>query len=201
MAFGQRVPSVGGRLTTLATGREATQAPSDEFLTELGLRALREAYDTMSARSRTTPGTRPPPTTEQTRGLASMRAPGGPPGGSMYTHDRLGNLNSLSDSAAAGWRLEQGFRARSPNRIELEMASLGARRFGGEGLRAAARNVAEDTVGRRRQEFMRARVGQGQRNQRQRPRIPRPMEQVSGRSPTRGIQQFDPRAAYGGLMS
>lgn len=184
MAFGQRVPSVGGRLTTLATGREATQAPSDEFLTELGLRALREAYDTMSARSRTTPGTRPPPTTEQTRGLASMRGPGGIPGGPMGRNLGAGML-----------------RGRGVPTIGGNGANWGGLPMGGEGLRTAARNVAEDTVGRRRQEFMRARVGQGQRNQRQRPRIPRPMEQVSGHSPTRGIQQFDQRAAYGGLMS
>ena len=73
MAYQDRAPTVGGSLATMASGPEATQAPSDEFLTELGLRALRQAWDTMSERSRTVSGTRPAPTTEQTQALAGMR--------------------------------------------------------------------------------------------------------------------------------
>tara|TARA_R110000765_G_scaffold26370_3_gene64451 strand:+ start:1444 stop:1965 length:522 start_codon:yes stop_codon:yes gene_type:complete len=172
MAFQDRAPTVGGRLATMATGQEATQAPSDDFLTELGLRALRQAYDTMSERSRTVPGTNPPPTREHTQGLASMRGGGGQPGRNLGAG--MGGVNSLIQGAA-----KNAAQHALNNRNQQFM---GAR--AGQGQQ------------NQRQRPQRPQLPQPmQQQQRQ-----QPQQQAMGFNPMGGMQPFDPYAAYGGLM-
>jgi hypothetical protein len=65
-------PSVGrGMLTQILGGAE----PSPEFLADLGLRALREAYNRTVGREVGVPGTAAPPSPEQTARVSQMRQP------------------------------------------------------------------------------------------------------------------------------
>ena len=71
MAY-EDAPSVGrGMLSEILGGAE----PSPEFLADLGMRALRDAYNRTVGRESSVPGTAAPPSPEQTARVAQMRQP------------------------------------------------------------------------------------------------------------------------------
>ena len=71
MAY-EEAPSVGrGMLSEIMGGAE----PSPDFLADIGLRALRDAYNRTVGREASVPGTAAPPSHEQTARVAQMRQP------------------------------------------------------------------------------------------------------------------------------
>lgn len=185
MAYQDRTPTTGARLTTLAAGQEAQQAPSGDFLAELGLAALRQAYDLGSDASRTVSGTKTPPTMEQTRQMAQMRQPQGPlpspAGGQGQPFGKMGRMGRQIGRIGGqmGQMGQQMGRGPSP----FAMNALNRRNQRGGGAQGMQR------IQRLQQQFQNPQV--------QRPQTQRPQMAYNQQA---GFQPFNPMSPYGSMI-
>jgi hypothetical protein len=178
MAYGD-APSVGrGMLSELMGGGE----PSSEFLADLGLRALRDAYNRTVGREATVPGTAAPPSPEQTARVAQMRQPMQRPQQQMPTQAPAPPRQARPPQA-------DGLLARAQGAND-NMARLGAERMKLQRIQNRVQGHQQQSAMQRQNEMMRLQreqqvLGGGGGNR-----------QVFGQGP---FTPFDTSAQFGGL--
>lgn len=172
---GRREPTLGGSLYG------ATEAPSDETLIELGLAALRSAYDIGSDRSRSVAGTRPAPTGEETSRMEALRQRGQRQGPRPQGPQRGG---AQTAGPQMGGPVGNLMRGGGGNQFGLSGLVDRARQGQGRGHRGG-----RPGGGQRFQPFQQMQRGGQPGGQ------PGGQQMAMGFNPMMGMQPFDPNAA------
>lgn len=178
MAY-EDAPSVGrGMLSEILGGAE----PSPEFLADLGMRALRDAYNRTVGREAAVPGTAAPPSPEQTARVAQMRQPMQRPQQQMQAQ-----RPPAPQAPAAPQPGNMGLVSRAGN-ARMNMDSLGGERMRLQRLQQRAQGQQQQAGMQRQNEMMRL--------QREQQMLGGGNRQVFGQGP---FTPFDTSAQFGAL--
>ena len=176
MAY-EDAPSVGrGMLSEILGGAE----PSPDFLADLGLRALRDAYNRTVGRDASVPGTAAPPSPEQTARVAQMRQPMQRPQPQMPPQ-------APSPPQQAQVPQDRGLLARAEG-ARANMNSLGAEKMRLQRIQNRLQGHQQQAAMQRQNEMMRP--------QREQQVLGGGNRQVFGQGP---LTPFDTSAQFGGL--